>query len=105
MACGSLARRVSWLLVIAAITPTPEAQMCYYPDGSLDASGETPCNAGRHTMCCAAVGPSPDFCRPDGLCQDANNDQYVWRQGCTDRTWQAPECLKLCTTFRKYIAE
>jgi len=81
-----------WLLATASVLIS-EAQYCYSPDGSLDLSNTLPCYAGRHSMCCQINKPSPDFCRPDGLCQDSASDQLVWRETCTDRTWQADECL------------
>jgi hypothetical protein len=96
-----LQRQVTWLLVVASINLTPEAQICYEPDGTLDDSNMVPCDAGRHSMCCEVISSSPDFCCPDELCQDANKDQEVWRQSCTDPTWQAPECLKLCIGISK----
>lgn len=39
-------------------------------------------------MCCAVA----DTCLGNGLCK---NGDLIWRESCTDRTWQAPECVKL----------
>ncbi|KAL8947426.1 MAG: hypothetical protein Q9222_006294 [Ikaeria aurantiellina] len=44
-------------------------------------------------MCCAL--DSTDTCRGDGLC-DSTWDNNIWRDFCTDPTWQAPDCLKIC---------
>ncbi|KAI4190595.1 MAG: hypothetical protein L6R41_000688 [Letrouitia leprolyta] len=44
-------------------------------------------------MCCRTT--STDTCRDDGLC-DSTWDGNVWRDFCTDPTWQAPNCVKLC---------
>ncbi|KAI4176906.1 MAG: hypothetical protein LQ343_000763 [Gyalolechia ehrenbergii] len=44
-------------------------------------------------MCCRTT--STDTCRDDGLC-DSSWDGNVWRDFCTDPTWQAPNCVKLC---------
>ncbi|KAL8668400.1 MAG: hypothetical protein Q9168_006971 [Polycauliona sp. 1 TL-2023] len=44
-------------------------------------------------MCCRTS--STDTCRSDGLC-DSSWDDQTWRVFCTDPTWQAPECVKLC---------
>ncbi|KAL9601998.1 MAG: hypothetical protein Q9219_002106 [cf. Caloplaca sp. 3 TL-2023] len=44
-------------------------------------------------MCCRTT--STDVCRDDGLC-DSGWDGNVWRDFCTDPTWQAPNCVKLC---------
>jgi hypothetical protein len=54
-------------------------------------------------MCCA-VGPgrdgSQDVClsgADTGLCGNAilNDAAGVWRESCTDPTWQDPACLKI----------
>lgn len=53
-----------------------------------------PCdNGGEFSMCCASF----DRCRPDGLCGSGFDDN-VWRDGCTDPTWESPSCIKLCDT-------
>ncbi|KAI4238025.1 MAG: hypothetical protein LQ349_001407 [Xanthoria aureola] len=44
-------------------------------------------------MCCRRS--STDTCRSDGLC-DSSWDSNTWRVFCTDPTWQAPNCVKLC---------
>ncbi|KAL8760129.1 MAG: hypothetical protein Q9199_000266 [Rusavskia elegans] len=44
-------------------------------------------------MCCRTS--STDTCRSDGLC-DSSWDGNTWRVFCTDPTWQAPNCVKLC---------
>lgn len=54
----------------------------------------TPCNTNtKHSMCCRSS--TTDRCRSDGLC-DSNWDGNIWRVFCTDPTWQAPNCIKLC---------
>ena len=89
---------LSLLLITAAFTMITQTQFCFHPDGSQDTQNAVPCNVGRHSMCCYITPTSPDFCRPDGLCQDSTIDQLVWRESCTDQTWQAPECVKLCVS-------
>lgn len=74
---------------------------CYAPDGTdrngLPGGGSnkyTPCETdnGDHSMCCnTGVG---DTCHDDGLCW--NEAKLLWRESCTDPTWQSPKCLKLC---------
>ncbi|KAL8688903.1 MAG: hypothetical protein Q9218_005300 [Villophora microphyllina] len=44
-------------------------------------------------MCCRTN--STDTCNSDGLCQ-SDWDGNLWRDFCTDPTWQAPGCTKLC---------
>ncbi|KAI4284400.1 MAG: hypothetical protein L6R38_001453 [Xanthoria sp. 2 TBL-2021] len=71
---------------------------CYYPNGTDRNEGfpnDTyfPVNPGDDfSMCCSHFGDQP---RGDGLC--ANFDgSVIWRESCTDRTWQSPKCIKLC---------
>ena len=79
---------------------------CYYPNGTADSTrGQSPCHTGNglHSMCCwmdttdTPTHPAPDSCRSDGLCVPADN-QGLWRNTCTDPTWQDPACVKLCIT-------
>ncbi|KAF6843235.1 hypothetical protein CMUS01_02278 [Colletotrichum musicola] len=46
-----------------------------------------------HTMCCNTQ--PGDQCRDDGLCWNPRM-RFLWRESCTDRTWESPRCLKLC---------
>jgi len=72
---------------------------CYRPDGSAVDPRYTACRLGGTSMCCRTndtVASFPDICRPDGLCQETQQTDIVWRESCTDRTWQARECLQLC---------
>lgn len=45
----------------------------------------------ENTMCCG----KGDQCRSDGLC-DSKFYGLVFRNGCSDPTWQSPNCIKLC---------
>lgn len=72
---------------------------CYRPDGSEVDGRYAPCRLGGTSMCCRTNDTQasfPDICRSDGLCQETQNTEIVWRESCTDPTWQAPECLQLC---------
>jgi hypothetical protein len=72
---------------------------CYHPDGSAATSDYQPCHAGRQSMCCA-INRSDGYvnrCRPDDLCLEINTG-VIWRESCTDPTWQDPACLQLCTS-------
>ncbi|KAL8971904.1 MAG: hypothetical protein Q9183_000830 [Haloplaca sp. 2 TL-2023] len=56
-----------------------------------------------HSMCCNIHHDTP---RSDGLCVDLSLG-IVWRESCTDPTWDSPNCIKLCaafedTNFHKY---
>ncbi|KAL0945031.1 uncharacterized protein CTRU02_202918 [Colletotrichum truncatum] len=56
----------------------------------------SPCLQNEHSMCCRLKNdPYTDTCRQDGLCWNAQRGQ-LWRESCTDPTWQSPNCLKLC---------
>ncbi|KAF3085637.1 hypothetical protein TWF569_008367 [Orbilia oligospora] len=82
----------------------PNTPRCYFPDGSLRNSTDyQPCNnvRGQHSMCCAIAnrGSSADICLSNGLCSGATADgesRALWREGCTDPTWEDPACLKIC---------
>ncbi|KAF2794846.1 hypothetical protein K505DRAFT_336583 [Melanomma pulvis-pyrius CBS 109.77] len=73
---------------------------CFRPNGTSrnDPSGPDtylPCSSSTtHSMCCRTGSPSGnDVCRNDGLCK---NGDLIWRESCTDRTWKADACIKLC---------
>ncbi|KAI4290367.1 MAG: hypothetical protein L6R35_000356 [Caloplaca aegaea] len=71
---------------------------CYYPNGTDRNQGfptdtYNPINPGDDvSMCCSDLGDKP---RSDGLCANAEGS-VIWRESCTDRTWQSPKCIKLC---------
>lgn len=48
-------------------------------------------------MCCLLDSPTPNTCNPDGLCIPYKNG-FIYRDTCTDPTWEDPACLKICTT-------
>src|SRR5437773_4140804 len=83
-------------LLLLQIATICWAQTCYHPDGSAAPSKYAPCNAGVHSMCCRTNDGGPDICRPDGLCQSTLDSSFIWRESCTDQSWQSPGCLKLC---------
>lgn len=95
---------------LSTLIATALAATCYNPDGS-DRNGDpdvpegytfyTPCSqVTKFSMCCRAPNNGGDDCRPDGLCQGYASDGSlpIWRESCTDQTWQSPYCLNLCTT-------
>lgn len=85
----------------ACLFPLVFAQ-CYLPNGTdrhaaaNAGNGKwTPCPGGStngHTMCCNTN--TGDQCR-DGLCWNEGS-KLLWRESCTDPTWQSIGCLKLC---------
>ena len=86
---------------------------CFLPNGTIDqgnngveAENYTPCGSSGSSMCCRTIvqalsGETPETCRPDGLCAD--NSGEIWRNGCTDKSWQDPGCIKLCSTGTSMI--
>ena len=74
---------------------------CYNPNGSNRNEGLSPeiyrpCDPGDvHSMCCALNRVNADKCRGDGLCLSGDGP-IVWRESCTDPTWESSKCIKLC---------
>jgi hypothetical protein len=76
---------------------------CFAPDGSL-APNDTivPCNnlgitqSGIQSSCCQLQGDehTRDLCTATGLCL---NNGIVRRGFCTDKTFNNPHCVKVCT--------
>lgn len=84
-----------WLVFFFEIFWSFVHATCYFPNGlemtrpkveffECDSSQE-------HTMCCG----TGDHCRSDGLC-DSIFYGLVFRNGCSDSTWQSSSCVSLC---------
>ncbi|KAF3308191.1 hypothetical protein TWF173_001659 [Orbilia oligospora] len=94
----------SFSFYTVARTKASDTPRCYYPDGRLRNSTDyQPCNnvVGQHSMCCALAnrGSGGDLCLPNGLCSAFTADgsqTALWRESCTDPTWEDPACLKIC---------
>ena len=87
-------------LVLSLFARSILAVSCYHPDGQISAyAGYAPCEAavpGGASMCCGTGRASfPDVCSPDGLCRNGGD---IYRDDCTDPTWENPGCLQLCTS-------
>ncbi|KAL8693630.1 MAG: hypothetical protein Q9218_001588 [Villophora microphyllina] len=97
MARSSMGRNPSICLTILSAIAAVSAT-CYLPNGN-DRNEGFP-NATYYpvhpdedvSMCCSKLGDKP---RDDGLCANSDNS-VIWRESCTDRTWQSPKCIKLC---------
>ncbi|KAG6989931.1 vanadium chloroperoxidase [Physcia stellaris] len=91
----------SFIALLTALLLTVNAQSCYFPNGTdanrLNPSNPQyrPCNAGDPVSMCCHIG---DECRSDGLCLSTWFDNNIWRDFCTDKTWQDRACIKLCVT-------
>jgi hypothetical protein len=78
---------------------------CYMPNGEsrnghinvTEGWVYAPCDNTADVSMCCAIGPgradgTQDTCLENGLCQ---NNQLLWRESCTDPTWEDPACIKL----------
>lgn len=97
---------LSFLLFSSCLSPV--LAQCYLRNGTrVPSTDYQPCNSqiGAVSMCCASNRTmNADTCLANGLCQNyAENDAgnnivtILWRESCSDRTWQSPFCLNLCT--------
>jgi len=75
---------------------------CYLPNGTeinqlrnVPYDNWLPCKKNGDSMCCRTNGTSPDTCTSNGLCHNSAAPN-IWRESCTDPTWQSPACLRLC---------
>ncbi|KAI5366674.1 hypothetical protein Slin14017_G043140 [Septoria linicola] len=86
------------LLLAVSIQPTL-GETCYYPDGTASPNTNlTICKLDAKFSACCGSG---DMCTTNGFCKapsDRNNNFY-WRDHCTDPTFNAPNCPKRCTTY------
>jgi hypothetical protein len=93
-----------YLLLLSSLTftaATTTLTTCYAPNGTAITTDPccdgiySPCNGTG--MCCALGRPvyHPNTCLGNGLCEDVATG-WIWRESCTDPTWQDPRCLKLC---------
>ncbi|KAK1703886.1 hypothetical protein BDP67DRAFT_220025 [Colletotrichum lupini] len=97
---------VTMLHVLAAILTTLIRTVagqgaCFVPNGTnrhdltnANIQKYASCESSGHGMCCNIAG---DKCQADGLCWNEEHKQ-LWRESCTDPTWESPKCLKLCVT-------
>ena len=81
------------------------ASDCFYPNGTQRDKNTNHFfqpidHSAPNSMCCRFGGNAPDIwdAAHPGLCisQDENSNGTRLREACTDQTWQAPECWKLC---------
>ena len=100
-----------WLQILfcVCLANTNAAGNCYLPDGILESSQDyQPCNSvlGTISMCCGTnrTGIAAESCLPNGLCRKFGTEggvttEVLWRESCTDPTWQSPFCLRnICAT-------
>ena len=102
----SLLILITGVTLVSTVSSFSYFTTCFLPNGTVDAGNNgaekhyynTCNNTGTSvSMCCRttdASGRPAETCRPDGLCADTNGE--IWRNGCTDPSWQDPACVKLC---------
>lgn len=88
------------LFVLASAVRSVVAE-CYLPNGvnrnkakDDESHDYQPCGNSTDVSMCCNVGTG-DVCRENGLCYN-RSAQLLWRESCTDPTWESPGCLKLC---------
>lgn len=95
-----------FLLLASTLPPMARAHevRCYAPDGHTLADNLTyvPCNKlgieqdGVESSCCRLDGKADerDLCATSGLCL---NSGVLFRGYCTDKNWDSPACINVCT--------
>lgn len=101
--------RLATLAMLFQVLTVSVASSCFFPNGTLQTDPVyQPCTniAGAFSMCCATNRTkNQDTCLANGLCQNvvqnSGNTGFVpsfYRDTCTDKTWQSPQCLAICDT-------
>ncbi|KAL8788623.1 MAG: hypothetical protein Q9195_007218 [Heterodermia aff. obscurata] len=79
---------------------------CYLPNGA-DRNAQLPKGddwyqptgfgptVDNFSMCCATRRTNQDTVKKDGLCE-SRPEYHVWRESCSDPSWESPNCIKLC---------
>ena len=92
------------LLALSTVAIQHTYAACYWPNGqdrNIARSGysnstdyEPLLRDGSASMCCAEWNDRAPAPNAFGLCVDS--DDVIWRESCSDRSWESPSCLKLC---------
>lgn len=85
----SLSTSILGLLIFALLVRSE----CYDPDGS-QIYNIFPCDTSATASGCCYLG---DTCVLESVCNSTNPELGLYRAGCTDRTWNSPNCQKICT--------
>jgi hypothetical protein len=88
-------RAVLSLLLLSSLVALINAETCYLPDGSSLGGGLRVCDPSAPASACCASG---DECTTNGFCKAGNDgdNNWLWRGGCTDKTWESDSCPKYC---------
>ena len=96
-------RTLSLIALITLVQTVTASVTCYGPNGTANiedccGGAYSPCN-GISGMCCALGRTINEQHQRNAWvmasCYQENNGE-LWRESCTDPTWQDPSCLKLC---------
>ncbi len=99
---------VVFAVIVSLVLQAQTAEVpCFAPDGKTVAPNDSfvPCNklgitqVGVASSCClldtdSGDASTRDLCASTGLCV---NGGVIRREFCTDKTWQNPACVKVCT--------
>jgi hypothetical protein len=90
-----MASRAVLLLFLSSLVAHINAETCYLPDGSSLGDGLRVCDPSAPASACCASG---DECTTNGFCKAGNDgdNNWLWRGGCTDKTWESDSCPKHC---------
>jgi hypothetical protein len=101
--CGILSSSIlqsSLEFLLHSVFIVTMSTVCYFRSGASALTKTAPCNqtallAGQHTSCCMPGEQclTGGFCRKESFKEGSN---FLWRGGCTDRTWRDPACPDYC---------
>lgn len=93
-------------LILSSFAVVHVVADCFLPNGTDSNVAEGLTNSSKscgftwpgaqHSMCCR-IGDNPiyDVCNSDGTCKYIWGPvDRLWREGCTDQTWEDPGCLR-----------
>ena len=82
-------------MVWAALSFTTFATTCYGVDGSQMDDTIQPCYPNGTGPCCSVA----DECLSNGMCFGLGTYNVLLQGACTDSSFEAPGCLKICSKF------
>ncbi|KAK8080810.1 hypothetical protein PG997_008628 [Apiospora hydei] len=97
--CSSLLLLITLPLLVSA---ADDSKICYNRDGNFGPDGNNwkPCDPGADSSpCCGAK----DYCMDNGLCLNADGNQFLTVQGCTSAKWD--KCADICKDQRGKAGE
>ena len=102
MSLSSWLPNIAWIsLLLFSRHIAAEVAQCYYPNGNLTTDSSVfVCDPRAKFSSCCYTG---DMCTTNGFCKDVQNDannNFYYRDLCTDSTWTSPKCPSFCDTMR-----